>query len=495
LKSAAGRFSSASSRCSRGEAYTFDGFGNLTGKTPTAGSAPALSLSINTANNQPIGLGSFDANGNTQGNSNSPGVPAYVWDVENRLVTTQPAVNQPTTYTYDPWGKRVWKEVPGVPSTCEIYFYGVAGQKLETYSCLTNSSGFYSTLEGINIYFGGKLLQVKGVWVATDRLGSVRANSNGETFAYFPYGEERANPTTPDGREKFATYTRDGFGQDYAQQRYYNANMGAFWSPDPGGIKTANSSDPTSWNRYGYVSGDPVNHSDPAGMEQDLCGPDWETDPSLEGPCCDPGQGLLGTAPYPGCYVGGGGSGGGGGGGGGGSSAAAPVLGLFVVGDCYYPHGEGYVATYEVAVTYQLEQLVNGVWSQVTGPPALNALAGGKISESVSVTSHHAVNFWYRHFTTFNPTFGGIWCTSGNSACTPSDQNQLMSNGQFTDLLAGQAGWVFNANQSFFAGSSPGSALPIFGAAIGANGTTVLNNFYSGGLVEVNGTLSPTPCK
>jgi len=174
------------------------------------------------------------------------------------------------------------------------------------------------------------------------------------------------------------------------------------------------------------------------------------------------------------------------------SSAAAPtLLGLFVVNDCYYPNGEGYVGTYEVAVTYQLDQLVNGAWSPVTGQGALSALAGGQISESVSVTSHHAVNFWYRHLTRFNPTFGGIWCTSGNSACAPSAQGQLTSSGQFTDYLAGQAGWVFTANQSFFAASSPGLALPIFGSSIGANGNTVLSNFYSGSLVEINGTLSP----
>jgi hypothetical protein len=34
--------------------YTFDGFGNLTDKTPTAGSPPPLSLPVNTATNQPI---------------------------------------------------------------------------------------------------------------------------------------------------------------------------------------------------------------------------------------------------------------------------------------------------------------------------------------------------------------------------------------------------------------------------------------------------------
>jgi RHS repeat-associated protein len=75
-----------------------------------------------------------------------------------------------------------------------------------------------------------------------------------------------------DGREKFGTYFRDAIGQDYADQRYYNAGMGRFWSPDPGGIRTAHASNPASWNRYSYVNGDPVNMSDPSGLDG-VCGP------------------------------------------------------------------------------------------------------------------------------------------------------------------------------------------------------------------------------
>jgi len=68
-----------------------------------------------------------------------------------------------------------------------------------------------------------------------------------------------------DGREKFGTYFRDTIGQDYAQQRYYNAGMGRFWSVDPG---PANLGNPASWNRYAYVSGDPVNFNGPRGAMQ-----------------------------------------------------------------------------------------------------------------------------------------------------------------------------------------------------------------------------------
>ena len=39
-----------------GEAYTFDGFGNLNAKTVTSGSGPSLSLTTNPANNQMDGI-------------------------------------------------------------------------------------------------------------------------------------------------------------------------------------------------------------------------------------------------------------------------------------------------------------------------------------------------------------------------------------------------------------------------------------------------------
>ena len=68
------------------------------------------------------------------------------------------------------------------------------------------------------------------------------------------------------GRDKFGTYFRDAVGQDYADQRYYNAGMGRFFNVDPGGIKTASPSRPSSWNRYSYVESDPINSSDRHGL-------------------------------------------------------------------------------------------------------------------------------------------------------------------------------------------------------------------------------------
>jgi YD repeat-containing protein len=178
-----------------GQAFAYDGFGNLTGKTVTQGSAPTLSVSYDPATNHQVGV-SYDANGNV-----ADGGIAY--DVENRMVGAPDG----SSFIYDPSGKRVMKIK--AYNIRELYFYGITGQKLVTYTCIPDGNGNITSCgnPATNVYFGGKLMRSGGVTVATDRLGSVRANANGERMSYYPYGEERTS--TADGREKFGTYTRD----------------------------------------------------------------------------------------------------------------------------------------------------------------------------------------------------------------------------------------------------------------------------------------------
>src|SRR5271169_6064063 len=97
-----------------------------------------------------------------------------------------------------------------------------------TLSSVPNQYGGFWWTTATNVYFGSKLIRSNGLTVATDRLGSARANSNGERMSYYPYGEERTS--TADGREKFGTYFRDTTGQDYADQRYYAVGSGRFFT-------------------------------------------------------------------------------------------------------------------------------------------------------------------------------------------------------------------------------------------------------------------------
>jgi RHS repeat-associated protein len=240
-----------------GDSYSYDGFGNLTSKVVTKGTAPQVYPQVNSATNQARMSGDygFDANGNWMG---SGGSQINTWNVENQLISNGSVdySGNLLTYTYDPWGKRVMQYSVGGASgpTGTLYFYSITGQRLGIYALDYLVAGQTS----VNMYFGGRLL------AAVDRLGSVRGNGNG-AIAYYPWGEERTS--TPDGADKFATYFRDssvaGVGEDYANARYYKNNFGRFWSADRAGH--ADLADPQSWNQYAYTKGDPVNFNDAGG--------------------------------------------------------------------------------------------------------------------------------------------------------------------------------------------------------------------------------------
>ena len=311
------RLTNAQSTLGWSEAYTYDGFSNL---TSINGAGPPADPTTN----RQVGV-SYDANGNPTGNQ----YVENVWDEENRMTEQLSGASGGyyggASYSYDPWGRRVEKNLNPDPQGInggtgftgtgnylwEFYFYGPGGRKLATIGCTyVMYAGpypqFYAcTVTEGNVYFAGKLvgwnsgLNPQVVPVATDRLGSVRADTPGrstETMRYYPYGTEQM-PTTPDDREKFGTYYRDAPGQDYAQQRYYNGLQGRFWSPDPGGITAAKLSHPGSFNQYAYVGGDPINSTDPRGFMADDPGAEYcaanDWDPACYGPC---GTGGLPSA-------------------------------------------------------------------------------------------------------------------------------------------------------------------------------------------------------
>jgi len=258
-----------------GQAYSYDGFGNLTAKTVTQGTGSNLAQAYDPSTNHAIansGL-TYDADGNTYFAGQSTG-----YDGENRL-----AQQGAESYWYDPSGKRVL-ETNSSSGEWTLFFYDIFGKRI------TNVP---SADTPVNVaYFGSKPLEEwrrNGYSVAyvSDRLGSVRVNSNNETFSYLPYGEEQTS--TADNRVKFATYFRDSPSQDYADQRYYNPAFGRFNSVDPS--TAGNPADPASWNKYAYAGGDPINFNDPWGMEK--C--DINGDP-IDCPAPPPGFGGSGDS-------------------------------------------------------------------------------------------------------------------------------------------------------------------------------------------------------
>jgi RHS repeat-associated protein len=271
------RLSSASSTQSWAETYTYDGFGNLTQMTPT-GTAPTLSVLVDAATNRMQGTGmGYDANGNLTNTA----AWTLTYDVANRV-----SVASQELYAYAADNHRIYRRTPG--GVDEIYVYGMAGEKLGTYTVTgtgtaKGSDVIFLSQKSTNVYFAGKMITAEGNQVAVDRLGSVRSggppNPGYQDQRYYPYGVEfpttippgqpgagQLQYSTPNDREKYATYARDSAtGLDYAVNRYYASIWGRFLSPDPqdGGY----TSEPQSLNLYGYVLGDPVNFNDPDGLD------------------------------------------------------------------------------------------------------------------------------------------------------------------------------------------------------------------------------------
>lgn len=105
-------------------------------------------------------------------------------------------------------------------------------------------------------------------WMAEDGLGSVRGVVDGDaavhqSIVYDPFG----NPIDVVGPEQtmfgYTGEPTDPNGLVYLRNRYYSPQLGTFISQDP---TEGSMNDPMSLNRYAYVQGNPINHTDPSGL-------------------------------------------------------------------------------------------------------------------------------------------------------------------------------------------------------------------------------------
>jgi RHS repeat-associated protein len=237
------------------------------------------SIPVNAGTNQ-LTYASYDLNGNMTGGA---GV-TLTYDEANRVTSASPTSGGTEYYGYAPDNKRIYRLTPqtGGGWVENWTFYGAQGERLvtnmqlwgpiEVYSPQGQLTGWTAWFEsGTSVtWFAGMMIS-DGNTVYQDRLGTNRAG--GARFR--PYGDEISSTTND--RVKFATYTRDSFsGLDYADQRFYASGYGRFNTADPYAA-SGGPNDPTSWNRYSYVQGDPVNHVDRRGLcTEDINGNFWD---------------------------------------------------------------------------------------------------------------------------------------------------------------------------------------------------------------------------
>jgi RHS repeat-associated protein len=251
----------ASSDAAWGLEYDYDSFGNRTSQTVTQGQGYSHQVEHDPLTNWMLDDStSYDANGNIIQLPNMQ----MKYDAQNRLIRVD-TLNGTEKYGYDSKNLRVWTKSSDGSESLKFY-HGT--KNLASYALVTDASGNISfKVQKTNIYFGKRLAQSGGDVVVADRLGSTRAWSakkGAKTASYTPFGEKVQG--ADDKQSKFDGYEEDvATGLKYAEQRYYSSTLGRFMSPDPY-EKSAHLGRPESWNRYAFVSNDPINRTDPHGL-------------------------------------------------------------------------------------------------------------------------------------------------------------------------------------------------------------------------------------
>jgi RHS repeat-associated protein len=248
------------------QSYTFDAFGNLTSITGTSGRATPTSAQTNRLN----GAGTvYDAAGNL---TNWNGA-VYGYDAFNQM-THMTSGTEDWAYLYTADDERIWSyDITRNASRWTLRDLGA--KVLREY---LNNAGSWSVGTDY-IYRDGLLLaaetQTGQRHFHLDHLGTPRliTRAGGERVAYhvyYPFGEEATAFNQDTERMKFTGHERDlaspggaGDDLDYMHARHESPVTGRFLSVDRhiGDLRR-----PQTWNRYAYVSNNPLQKVDPTGL-------------------------------------------------------------------------------------------------------------------------------------------------------------------------------------------------------------------------------------
>jgi len=256
--------------CSDGRevVYTYDKVGNRLTMTTSEGETQYSYNDLNqlvslTAPDGLVTTFQYDENGNLIERMAPGGTTRYAYDYENRLVRVDDGKTV-VQFIYDGDGNRVAKVVDGVQTEYVNHVNGPLPQVL-----LERSAGRELR------YVGGSRLLAQtdattgeALYLLEDSLGSTMALAGRDgvlaaTFQYDAFGT--VSPTgsveSPYGftGERYDPET----GLLYLRARYYDPHLGRFTSGDifPGLL-----GNPQSQNGYVYVENNPVNLSDPLGL-------------------------------------------------------------------------------------------------------------------------------------------------------------------------------------------------------------------------------------
>ena len=288
--SLAGRRTQVTEQDGSVQSYAYDGRGRLTSETRTGTNPYAITHVYNAvgnrtqairggvptaytydANDRLLGDGTttyaYDANGNLVARSSPAALTQFGYDAQNRLVTALGGglANQ---YVYDADGSRV--QASNAVGTTRFLVAGAnntgISQVLEERDGAGDLQARYS--------YGDELLAMaragNASFVHPDAHGNTRMLTNGagaitDSYDYDAYGNANGAAGSTENPYRYSGQRLDADSGLYQlRARYYDPAVGRFISRDPFGGRTGS---PVSMHRYLYANADPVNYSDPTGLE------------------------------------------------------------------------------------------------------------------------------------------------------------------------------------------------------------------------------------
>jgi RHS repeat-associated protein len=234
--------------------YGYDRWGNRWNQTVTKGSGPPPTYYFN-ANNQ-SGSFTYDA----AGNITNDGSHTYSYDAEGRVLKVDGGTTN--TYVYNSRGMRA--ALAGAENLFDLNGNIV--------SVVTPGT---ATLAYNRYTVGGRLLaaNLSGTtdfyhqdWLGGIRAGSSLSGSLIDSCTNLPFGDGTNNC----GLWYFAGLMSDPWDTlNTSATRSQSPTSGRWLTPDPAGLAAMDLSNPQTWNRYAYVTNNPVSFTDPTGLDED----------------------------------------------------------------------------------------------------------------------------------------------------------------------------------------------------------------------------------
>jgi len=251
----------ASANCGSiwGQTFSFDAFGNIS-KTGTNGgiSFQPTYASTNRYSTLPAATPTYDANGNLL----NDGFHTYTWDADGNAVTVDSI-----GLTYDALDRMVEQNSGG---SYTQFVYGPDGGKLALMNGQTLSRA------RVPLPGGGRAVYTSGPTLLRywrpDWQGSVRLATNPDRTiyadgAFAPYGEQYASSgMIGDFTGQVSDTVWDMYNFPFREYQYI---QGRWISPDPAGLGAVDPANPQTWNRYAYVTNNPLALIDPLGLDPD----------------------------------------------------------------------------------------------------------------------------------------------------------------------------------------------------------------------------------